>query len=362
MLTTPSAAVDQVLAPLLARDPRGPEVVLRTFAPSEDSIMGVPTYSLAISACLLASVMTVVGFVLQKRGSQEVPDARWCIGDMVISRDFLLGVGLFACTGVPMDLFAYALAPLSLTSPLSGVTVAVNQVLAPRLLGEKAEAFPDYPAAGLIAVGTVFTTLSAPRHDPIYTPEMLWSLLQDPGFLWFLAILTLFVGSAMATMSALKETTPRGPQRHPRLFEVLLPAVAAGGAGALSNIMLKAVGVLLRAQTRWVELLPWVVLTLAPAGLQLNYMSRGLKMFPQTVFIPIYQAVLVLSIVFAGSAFYKEREQLDVYPQATQRFTAGLLLNVFGIYLFSLRSGRLPPTAEEVGETEALLGKQGISA
>lgn len=323
--------------------------------PEENRIFGVPAWLIAVMVCLGASGLTVVGLVLQKKGSQAEGN-HWRLGHIVLSPDWVLGFLCVVCASVPMDLLAYSLAPMGLTAPLSGVTVALNMMLAPRLLGERLETWPDAPASVLIMLGTVFTTASGPREEPIYTPDKLWTLLGDRYFLiFFITIAALVVFSAVTMCrlgDALKVSSRRPEGARLSMLEVLLPTTIAGGSGALTNISLKAVGVLMRAGEPAVSYLPWAVLTAVPALLQLNYMSKGLQLYPQTVFIPIYTAILVLLSTVGGIIFYQEYVQLPTHPQGRQTFTLGVGTIAAGIALFSYRPPDLTSSTSIVdGET-----------
>mmetsp|Transcript_86436 Transcript_86436/g.217634 ORF Transcript_86436/g.217634 Transcript_86436/m.217634 type:complete len:176 (+) Transcript_86436:2-529(+) len=124
---------------------------------------------------------------------------------------------------------------------------------------------------------------------------------------------------------------------NPNVLEVLLPSIAAGGAGCLTNIALKAVGVLLRASAPGVEIFTWAVLVALPALVQLNYLNRGLQLYPQTVFLPIYTAILVLLSTVVGAIFYEEHTELMAQPRWQHLFTLGVTWIVTGISLFTFR-------------------------
>jgi len=303
-------------------------------------IYGMPGWSVAVGVCLLASSLTVFGFVLQKQGASS-PGSHWRLGDMVLSRQWVFGLLLVACAGFPMDLLAYSLAPLSLTTPLSGVTVALNLVFAERLLGETLQAWPDIPATGLIMCGTLLTTVTGPHQEPVWNSAMLWSLLEDSFLQRLLMAMTVAVTLGIGLMWWFQEPLAESAKRrylNPAVHEVVLPAFVAGAVGCLANINLKAVGVLLRNSGTSHELAPWVIMTVGPAAVQLNYINRGLQLYPQTVFIPIYTAFLVLLSTIVGAVFYQEHTQFLNHLRLQICFAIGICCIIAGIGMFAFRS------------------------
>merc|ERR1712154_740086 len=81
------------------------------------------------------------------------------------------------------------------------------------------------------------------------------------------------------------------------------------------------------------QVLPWLALTALPAILQLNYLNRGLQLYPQTLFIPVYTSSLIVVTAFGGAIFFQEFELMT----HSVCFGLGVTLVACGISLFSLR-------------------------
>jgi len=125
----------------------------------------VPPWMLAVLVSITASTFTVAGFVLQKKALHDPGRRLWPkLGNVVLSPGWIVGFLLTALLPVLGDLVAYSLAPLSLTTPLSGVSVVLNMVIAPWALSEKLQRFPDVPATVLILLGCLLTTMFG-DHD-----------------------------------------------------------------------------------------------------------------------------------------------------------------------------------------------------
>eukprot|EP00443_Scrippsiella_acuminata_P030897 CAMPEP_0115317224 /NCGR_PEP_ID=MMETSP0270-20121206/78543_1 /TAXON_ID=71861 /ORGANISM="Scrippsiella trochoidea, Strain CCMP3099" /LENGTH=404 /DNA_ID=CAMNT_0002736685 /DNA_START=73 /DNA_END=1285 /DNA_ORIENTATION=- len=303
----------------------------------------LPAWVVAVSVCLSASVLTVIGFVLQKKGA-NAPGDHWQIGDVVLSKEWISGFILIVCAGFPLDLLAYSLAPMSLTTPLSGVTVALNMALAPRLLGEVVQSWPDAAATGLIVGGTLITTASGAHEEPLYNSHRVWELLGNHLMRSCLCLLLSVISICIGIMMLRRGELAKSAQRragNPNVLEVLLPSIVAGG----HKLALKAVGVLLRASAPGSEILAWSVMVVVPAAIQLNYLNRGLQLYPQTVFVPIYTALLVLLSTIIGAIFYQEHTALMAQPGWQTLFSLGVFWIVGGISLFAFRE---PEASESV--------------
>jgi len=125
-----------------------------------------------------------MGFVLQKQALREPHKQLWPkLGSVVVSPGWVAGFLLTATVPVLGDLVAYSLAPLSLTTPLSGVSVVLNMVIAPWALSEQLQRFPDVPATTLILIGCCLTTSFGDHSNPgQLSADDLFSFAMQPLF------------------------------------------------------------------------------------------------------------------------------------------------------------------------------------
>lgn len=319
---------------------RGAAVPVNEFA----LITATPSWVLAVLISIGASAMTVTGFVLQKRALHDAANLgqKWPrVGDIVLSPGWIFGFLVTAIFPVVGDLLAYSLAPLSLTAPLSGISVVLNMVIAPRILNEQLQRFPDVPATALILLGCLLTTAFGDhdRSEP-YGAEMLLQLAARPTFVCG-SLLGAGCGCAVvARQNRLKleiEKLAAEQPQNPHLPHVLLPASAAALCGAIANIGLKGVGELIRHQSPKLDVLLCLVVTAPAAAIQVNFINRGLLLYPQSVFISVYGALLVLTNTMYGALFYEEYVPLLASRLRLLFFISGCGLIMCGVGLFRLR-------------------------
>jgi len=244
------------------------------------------------------------------------------------------------------DVVAYALAPLSLLAPLSGIAVALNSSLAPWMLGEKFHLYPDLPATGLILLGVICTSSTGCHEDNVRVEglsSLLDLLLKPFTRLCMIALLVSLLGALAAEemRRARIEEVAKRDFDSPRLEFVLLAAWQTAAAGCITNIGIKVFSELLvaGAQHRPLAFASFCIGILPSALGQQQALNKGLRLYPQTVFFPIYSSLLMLANTFFGAVFFNEYVGL-LEGERGAIFGLGLLLVVVGIFLFSQRGGQ----------------------
>jgi len=306
-------------------------------------VLPIPPWMVAVMVSIFASAFTVMGFVLQKQALRAPDKQRWPqIGSVMLSPGWVAGFLITAILPVLGDLVAYSLAPLSLTTPLSGVSVVLNMVIAPWALSEQVQRFPDAPATALILLGCCLTTSFGDHSSPgQLSVDDLLHFATQPLFMACMLMGTLWELVLITEMRQLHEEMERLALRRPQnpyLPHVLRPAIAAALCGAAANIGLKAIGELIRWHVG-VWLVLFCALLFAPAALlQVNFINRGLFLYPQSIFMSVYGAVLVLTNTVFGAIFY--REYLDLLSSVSRFmcFSSGCVLILAGISLFRYRA------------------------
>jgi len=303
-----------------------------------------PPWVLALLISVSASVFTVTGFVFQSLALRD-PEA-WKryrrFGDIVLSPRWVLGFAMQAFPNFIGDMLAYALAPLSLLAPLSGIAVALNSSLAPWMLGEKFHLYPDLPATGLILLGVICTSSTGCHKDHVRVEgfSMLLDLLLKPFTrLCMIGLLVSLLGAVAAEemRRARIEEVAKRDFDSPRLQFVLLAAWQTAAAGCITNIGIKVFSELLVAGARHELLIASFCIGILPAAVgQQQALNKGLRLYPQTVFFPIYSSLLMLANTFFGAVFFNEYVGL-LEGERGGIFGLGLLLVVLGIFLFSQR-------------------------
>jgi hypothetical protein len=317
----------------------------------------------AVGVSCTVSVFTVLGFVLQTTAvrSAEQRAKHMKVGELVFSPMWFAGMFLQVVPNFLGDVIAYTIAPISLTAPLSGVSVVANMLLAPCLLGERWCPWPDIPATILIMFGVVLTTVTGDHKDATHTHQLAQAgeLCKVPLTIQVFSILLITLAvcelrqrSRRVSIEARTEANFDAPQ----LSHLILPAWSAAGVGCVTNIGLKIFGELVSGEAAWLSVLLSLLVFVVPSALyQQQALNRGLRLYPQAIFFPIYSSLLVLTNTFFGAAFFKEYEAL-LKPGSSEFFLLGIACVVCGICLFSQRSVPEKPKAAEGKLAEPMLG------
>jgi uncharacterized membrane protein len=285
----------------------------------------------------LGSVLTVTGLALQKQAASKRGRR---VGHIVLSARWLSGVITGVILPIPISVCAYGIAPISLISPLSGVSVVLNMILAPVLLGEKLQMRVDVPATLLILVGTAVSTAAGVHVEAEYDFGRLLRLWGKFEFLLAVGFLSAAMLGCLGHMARHREhieALARSRPSNPKMGHVLLPALVAAGSACFSNILLKALGELVKSGAVALQLSVCLVAAGLPAIVQLNFVNKGLALYQQTVFVPVYSSLLVLVNTFYGLIFYREYVALLQHPERCGFFLFGVLLVILGVVAFSLR-------------------------
>jgi len=317
----------------------GPDVCERCFWGS------VPYWVVAVGMSCLSSFLTVGGFIIQKKAVMHM-NSKSCwprIGDIILSPQWLLGFALAVVFPLPANLVAYALAPLSLLSPLSGFTILVNYIMAPPLLGEKLQPIPDTIASICILSGTVLTTAFGDRGENGVDMDMerMLALLSNWVFVFALGCLMSVMAPSAVYMYVRREAIEQAAETRPSnppLQQLLLPALMYAGFGCLTNVNLKAVSELFAAgKPPLFCLLIFATLVVPVASLQLNFLNRGLRLYLQVIFFPVSSAMLLVTNTLYGALYYQEYKKFADAPLDLVAFVGGVALIAIGINVFRLR-------------------------
>ncbi|CAK0823206.1 unnamed protein product [Prorocentrum cordatum] len=321
--------------------------------PGAEAVLGVPAWVVAVALNLLASALTVVGLALQKQAASAPPGSAPRLGHIVLSRRWVLGFLVGIVAPVPLQAAGYGLAPMSLISPLSGATVVLNVLLAPGILGERLQPRVDIPATCLILLGTAASTATGAHDEVRRDGRELLGLWGQPDFLLacgiLLAAMLCCLGYMWSHRAHIEELALLRPS-NPSVQHVLLPALVAAGCGCMSNIMLKAVAEQIFGSPLAPEAGLWILGALLPAVVQLNFVNKGLALYQQVVFLPVYTSLLILSCTLYGLIFYREYAELLEQGGQCALFSCGVLIIALGVNMFSLRR----PFEFEAGAAELI--------
>lgn len=291
---------------------------------------------IAVTVSVAVSFCTVIGFAMQAFAVREASQdekagkpPKWKrLGEVVLSPRWIIGGILHTVFNLLGDVVAYSLAPMSLTAPLSGVTVVVNTSLAPRLLGEKLHPWPDLPATFSIIIGTVLTTSMGAHHDlEVSSVEQLQHIVLRPAALAMMGGIVLMITVSFLLQNLNNTTIEHEATRrfeNPSILKVILPAWAAAATATLTNLALKSFSELLKISLT-ASIACFLTSVFPCAMVQIQSINRGLRLYPQTVFFPIYSSLLVLANSLFGSLIFLEYVNMDAHaktPCSVGRTTA----------------------------------------
>jgi len=279
------------------------------------------TIWLGLITCVFATLFTALGLVIQKHsinmGENLLPlYQRW---------RWFTGLALLVCCGGFFDSLALALAPLSMLSPLSGLSILANVVLASLFLGEQVKRV-EVISFFVMIFGLCFTSAYGAHSSPNYDAQILIDLwLTDRMLIYFGATL-LLVSAALITMHRTAEESIQCTVSWAAFAAIL---------GAQQNIFLKCAVELVRDsvrqggsdQTHTITLWVMLLAAIAFAVSQLWAINQGLTRYSAVLFLPIYQALLVVSGVSAGGIYFNEFAKLRRADWAGFLFGLGLTLS-----------------------------------
>ena len=237
---------------------------------------------------------------------------RWLFG-------FVLQAGVAALT----DTLAYATCPLSLISPLAGLTLALSTTWAAlgcfRGIHEpigRAEAM----TIGVIWGGVTMCSITGPRSVDNGDLDELEVYLRQSGFVSFWICFSVSIAAWVAVLElprwgafpALKRLKPRSDR-----VCAFISALNAAGCAALTQVFLKIVAMVIpwSIEKRSVPLSNvWVWASLAMLGLyaitQLYLLNSTMSAASVTFAVPIFSSLLVLCTVTASALCFGDFQSM----------------------------------------------------
>jgi len=309
-----------------------------------EGAIGIGWTILGMGLCVLASVGSTFGLILQKmahvKQEERSEEDKWPeVNGMMCSPYWVVGLVLLVAVPFPLDMVAFTLAPQSLVVPLTGVTLVLNQVVAPWLLNEKLTRL-DWIGTGIICCGIVCATAFGTHCSYTYTLQQIVDLFEETVFIvcevgW--VILCIFC-SMWVLGGAEMYYTDQGPIDRSRSVAF---AILSGSVGGQQQIFLKATGEMLESsfdgRGEWDRFEPYVFI-LCCAGFavgQIMLLNKGLVLWTAVKYLPIYNVSLILCSTTFGAIFYKEYEALDT--TGIIMFPLGVAIVIVGSLMLALK-------------------------
>lgn len=205
--------------------------------------------------------------------------------------------------GALLDLASFAFAAVSLLAPLGAMTLLVNLVVAPWLVGERPSA-SDVANTLLIFAGAIVTVVFGSKDEPSYDLQALEALYFQPAVYAYAALFVAYVGGVLAALAHLDRRRVHSPAAE-RFRALAFPSVA-GAFGSASVLFAKSVGQLALTTVQGAnqfghgETYALLVALLTAVGLQTALLNRGLALHAVLFVVPVYQAFWVVSSCAVG--------------------------------------------------------------
>ena len=295
-----------------------------------------------VMASLMSSVGSTLGMLIQKcaitaneNKIEQTGKGAPVIFGFTCSVPWFLGFVLMVVFPLPFDMISLALCGQSLNAPLGGVTVLLNQIIAPIVLKQETMTRLDWAATFCILIGVILSTAFGTHNSPTYQLEELMRFFENPMFLAFSGALWFF--GIFPSIWAIRYRRQTWSQIH------LVYAFLAGAIGSQQNILLKATSVLTEAlvngdTSAWQEPMTYLMACSAfsLAACQLSFLNKGLAISETIKYLPVYNACLILCSVFYGALYYEEYHHW--HPLGWMLFPAGCATVMAGVMLLSLHS------------------------
>jgi len=325
-----------------------------------DESTGIGLVMIGMALAVLASVGSTFGLILQKLAQVQndalpLEKQYTKTGSLICSPTWILGLVLLVAVPFPLDLVAFSLAPQSLVVPLTGVTLILNQVVAPFLLNEKVTCI-DWAATGVITVGIVFTTAFGSHCSYEYTVDQMMGFFENILFQVAQAIFVLSMVFCWWWVNWGAESCCR-EDAVPRA-QAMAYGYMSGAVGGQQQIFLKATGELFETSVggegEWDRWQSWMfaILCVLFAGAQIQLLNKGLGLWTAVKYLPLYNVCLILCSTTYGAIFYQEYKQLDTLGFIM--FPLGVTIVISGAMVLTLKgeTGKEGPTVAPDTPTE----------
>mmetsp|Transcript_27126 Transcript_27126/g.67214 ORF Transcript_27126/g.67214 Transcript_27126/m.67214 type:complete len:437 (+) Transcript_27126:92-1402(+) len=320
--------------------------------------------SLGVTAAVLAQLAGSIGLLLLKSSSlyeyQLPPTQR-----------FRLFAGIFFQAVVPIatDSFAYAVCPLSLLAPLSGITIAATIVFtAARCCGVREPVHAsDFAVVAMIVAGVTLVNVYGPHSSINVDVGKLSDYMLNVSWLIFagtcggLALLWLAI-YVLVDLQCLNVLRP-----HPTsVFTTLGCAFSAACCSMLAQVFLKVLAISVKSvidgnHFHSNEIAPIVAaacLLVVCATTNLYLLNCTMKSGKVIIAVPSYSSLTIVLTIVGASIFYGDFDSIN--PQEAINFGVGVAIVAIGIILLSIlqwcrQMRKQRPRSKKPSEGDSLL-------
>jgi len=309
---------------------------------------------MGVGLAITGSFCTSFGMVLQKLSHTHQQEGHTSFPQfcgLICAPRWLIGFIMMSIMPLPLDIFALAFAPQSVIAPLSGMTIILVQVVAPRVLGER-PTWRDWGACLVILCGTGILAVVGDQCSITYTIEDIRTLYASPIFLFVDSFMLFFIAAAFLVVYI--------PGCTGVVVRAFLHAYLAGALAGQQNVGFKAVSMNLEQSFSghsecWGDWLFWLLLVavLFTATMQVIQLNKGLALMEAVRYLPMYNSSLIVCSSLAGMIFYQEYKRMTV--AGLIGYGAAVLMIVLGVMMLAKPKRTQQPELQDViikGESE----------
>ncbi|GAA5931142.1 uncharacterized protein JCM15063_002556 [Sporobolomyces koalae] len=223
------------------------------------------------------------------------------------------------------NFLAYGFAPTSLVAPLGMTALVANVFLAPAIVGEPFKR-RDLVGIAIAIVGGATVVYASRSSDTKITPSDLLLAFRQPLFIAYTVVSCV----AMAGLAWLSQT---------RLGDkfVLIDLSLCALAGSFTVLSTKALSsflnlMFLDAFRHWIAY-PVLLVLLATAFLQVNFINKSLQRFESRVVIPTQYMTFALMSIIGSAILYGDFKGMSA--SKLLNFGFGCLVSAAGVYLLT---------------------------
>jgi len=257
--------------------------------------------------------------------------------------------------GSLMHVASLGFGPQALLTPMEGVTLAANAVLAPIFLNEQLKP-SDYWGTLVVLIGITVTVIFGPHSSITYTAEEMLRMLSEPAFLAWTLITTVFTIGVfvLVRLAEISSKSPGGVEMNGDLARKGARVIVFGNiwiAGIFSSwTMLTAKQVAELTETtlsgkanQFDGPTPYLIFgTFLLFNLLMEFFKqRALATFSALIVVPVFQVNLVVLSVIGGAIYFSEFAGMEGWRVGA--FTAGLFIVCAGIVVLSMAANQEKP-------------------
>eukprot|EP01135_Chromosphaera_perkinsii_P002474 Nk52_evm80s223 gene=Nk52_evmTU80s223 len=278
---------------------------------------------------LSSSAFIGSSFIIKKKGlieSASTSGNRAGAGSHAYLMSPLWWTGMITMiVGEVANFVAYTYAPAILVTPLGALSVLVSAVMASIMLEEKLHQFGKVGCL-LCIVGSVVIILQAPEEGEVEDVLHLWSMMMEPGFLFYAFVC---ISTCLFLIFVI---SPKYGHTN-----ILVYLFICAMMGSLTVMACKGLGIAVKltlsGKNQLYYPVTWFLLVslIVCIAVQMNYLNKSLDIFNTALVSPIYYVMFTTFTITAAAILYKEWANQSNNSVITE--LCGFITIVSGVYL-----------------------------